>query len=46
MSTRNGDKARASLQNKRNALMRAKLRAKRAATKQQQPKAQRTPASR
>ena len=32
MSTRNGDKARAQLQNKRNAVMRAKLRAKRAAT--------------
>jgi hypothetical protein len=45
MSTRNGDKARASLQNKRNALMRAKSRAKRAATKEQ-PKAQRAPASR
>ena len=46
MSTRNGDKARASLQNKRNAIMRAKSRAKRAATKQEQPKTQRAPASR
>jgi hypothetical protein len=46
MSRRNGDKARDSLQRKRNILMRAKSRAKRAATKQPQPKAQRAPASR
>jgi hypothetical protein len=45
MSRRNGDKARDSLQRKRNILMRAKSRAKRAATKPQ-PKAQRAPASR
>jgi hypothetical protein len=46
MSRRNGDKARDSLQRKRNILMRAKSRAKRDATKQPQPKAQRAPASR
>jgi hypothetical protein len=47
MSRRNGDKARADLQKRRNSLMRAKLRSKRAATAAaKQPKPQRAPASR